>query len=130
MQKLVKLKPDDANLHYHIALHHMNAGNHTMALEYINNAIELDGSIVSYHAMKASILTTLGELDEALEVMELMLKLDPASKHVTMLAKGEIFMHLGRWKEALEIFKQIDKMELDEIFRVRITKYLKQLEGL
>ena len=130
MQKLVKLKPDDANLHYHIALHHMDSGNYIDALVHVNNAIELDGSIISYHAMKASILTSIGELDEALEVIELMLKLDPASKHVTMLAKGEIFMHLGRWKEAQEIFMQIDKMKFDEIFRARITKYLKQLEGL
>ena len=78
-------------------------GNYAQALEYFNQAIDIDPGYVRLWDDRGNMLLYLGRYDEAIDAYNQEIKI---SKGSGWLGKGYALSHLGMYNEALDAFNQ------------------------
>lgn len=106
LEKLLQLRPNDPKVLFDMTLQLISEDNFTKALTSIESAIALDPDNNKYKSLQISILTSLGEYEESLKILDEVLKKNPQSKSA-LLAKGELCLHLGLWEEADKVYKTL-----------------------
>ena len=103
-----------------IAKESAGAGDYTKALEAVNSAIEINPSLAGAWFLKATILRSLGRLEEAIESLEKALKFNP-SMDKALCEKGAILLDLNSPREALIFLEWATMVNPSNACAFRIT---------
>ena len=106
-------EPVQAEIYYVGAQAHGALGDKTAASEWLEKAIELDGSVPSYHLARAGFLVEQEEYDAALDELDIVIELAPASEEAA-------FARIRR--EEVALMQAVPEDRVEEYLRDRAEK--------
>ena len=77
LKKLVSIFPERSDIHYHIALSHLEREENALALQELNQVLEKDPQNIDALKAKAKLLTNQNNLDETSQILSQLLSLEP-----------------------------------------------------
>lgn len=114
LQKAAELG-SDADVYNQIGLLYHQNKNFSRALSYFRKAHEKGVNTASLLNFIGISLGQLGDVDESLKLHSMAMKLDPNFKE-TALNHALMLKEVGRWKEALIEFEEIEKLDINQTF--------------
>ena len=105
LRRALRRESVDYTVHANIAPFYENRGDHDIALQHLDRAIELNPSVAFPHTRKGLLLQKLGRYDEALLAFGNALGTSADDPHIFFYA-GDVEALLRRWDRAIYRFNQ------------------------
>ena len=105
LRRALRRETVDYTVHANIAPFYENRGDHEIALQHLDRAIELNPAVAFPRARKGLLLQKLGRYEEALGAFENALSASANDPHIFFYA-GDVEALLRRWDRAIYRFKQ------------------------
>jgi adenylate cyclase len=109
---------DDENWLAHVTLSmlHLFSKEHDKAIEAAERAIALNPNGADAYAQLGSVLIFSGRAEEATNLIEKAMRLNPIPPPGYLLWLGNAYRHLGRYEDAIKLFKQVLKRSPNNFF--------------
>ena len=104
LETCAELEPQNSEAKYELYRVYTKLGKFAKALNLANELVEQDKNNIFYEVAKATSLVGLGELDEAIEIYESILKMHPTKSHVHLLL-GHAYKTAGSVDACISAYK-------------------------
>lgn len=129
LNNLLELNKKSAEAYSQLAINYMDLCEYKKALDYYDIAISLDDKNYNYYHGKAVALKYLGNINEAKELLEFVVKNDTASIQ-SKITLGMMYLTDKEFAKGMELYSQRSKeSKFNEIFKDKIWKKEDSLEN-
>ncbi|MEN8263390.1 MAG: tetratricopeptide repeat protein [Nitrospirota bacterium] len=109
-KQAIKLKPNYAEAHFHLANAYFGLRRYDEALDSYKKAVKLKPSYVDAHYSLGILATMLSEYDDAIKALKKVIKLDPQHSRAC-LSLGNAYSELENYEEAVKYYKKAVKLK-------------------
>jgi adenylate cyclase len=118
IQKALKMDEQNPEAHSSLGIFYLYSREHGKAIIEGKRAIVLNPNFAQGYAFLAWTMYCSGRFEEAISLVKEAYRLNPKLVPMGHITLGESYIFLRRYDEALEVFNQLDKHDLIDIFEV------------